>query len=136
MKIEYKFVNGEKVDIEVYGNFEEIILELDHEFKNHERKETRRHESIGNFDDKSDVWSDKDSESVEEQIFKNFDKDKLYGAISKLKPLEQEFLHNLYLSKSPMTQEKYAQYLGIQEKSVQEKARRIRRKLENLLKNQ
>ena len=29
MKIEYRFVNGEKASIDVSGDFEKIILELD-----------------------------------------------------------------------------------------------------------
>ena len=50
MKIEYKFVTGEDVSIEVYGEFEEIMLELDKNLKNNDRKETRRHESLDLFD--------------------------------------------------------------------------------------
>lgn len=46
MEIEYKFVTGEKIHIEVYGKFEEIMLELDKDLKNNDRKETRRHESL------------------------------------------------------------------------------------------
>lgn len=60
---------------------------------------------------------------------------KLYNAISKLKLEEQELIHKLYLDKQTMTQAQYAEYLKIQEKSVQEKSRRIRRKLEKLLEN-
>ena len=46
MEIKYKFVNGEETSIEVYGDFEGIILELDRDLKNNNRKETRRHESL------------------------------------------------------------------------------------------
>lgn len=33
MEIKYKFVNGEETSIEVYGDFEGIILELDRDLK-------------------------------------------------------------------------------------------------------
>ena len=52
MKIEYRFVTGEKTAIEINGDFEEIILELDKEEYNCNRKETRRHKSLS-LSDKS-----------------------------------------------------------------------------------
>ena len=75
------------------------------------------------------------STNIEEDFLESNKVDKLYEAISKLKPAEQKLIHKLYLDKHPMTQAEYADYLRIQEKSVQEKSRRIRRKLEKLLDN-
>lgn len=76
------------------------------------------------MDINSDIFKD---------VCRNFDKDKLYAAIATLKPEEQELIHKLYLSKNPMTQEQYAKYIGAKVKSVQEKSRRIRRKLQVLM---
>lgn len=131
MKIEYKFVTGENVSIEVYGEFEEIMLELNNNLKNNDRKEMRRHESLDLLDKDegtADITTD-----VFEDVLKNLDKDKLYAAIAKLKSQEQDLIHKLYLDKNPMTQEQYAKYIGTKVKSVQEKSRRIRRKLEVLM---
>ena len=131
MKIEYKFVTGEDVSIEVYGEFEEIMLELDRNLKNNDRKETRKHESLDLFakdERNSDITVD-----ILGDVCRNFDKYKLYDAIEKLKSEEQELIHKLYLSKSPITQEQYSKYIGTKVKSVQEKSRRIRRKLEVLM---
>lgn len=131
MEIKYKFVNGEETSIEVYGDFEEIILELDRDLKNNNRKETRRHESLSLLDSaKQSIATNTD---VYSQTLKNLDKDKLYDAIAKLKPQEQELLRNLYLSDKPMTQGQYANISNIKEKSVQEKSRRIRKKLKKLI---
>ena len=97
MKIEYKFVTGEDVSIEVYGEFEEIMLELDRNLKNNDRKETRRHESLDLFDKderNSDITVD-----ILGDVCRSFDKDKLYDAIAKLKPQEKELIHKLYLNK-------------------------------------
>lgn len=132
MEIEYKFVTGEKIHIEVYGKFEEIMLELDKNLKNNDRKETRRHESLSEVE-KSPNNTDESSD-VYEEVLKKLDKDKLYSAIAKLKPSEQDLLQQLYLSNNTITQEQYANRLGTRVKSVQEKSRRIRRKLENLIK--
>ena len=116
MEIKYTFVNGEETSIEVYGDFEGIILELDRDLKNNNRKETRRHESLSLLD--SDKQSIAINTDVYSQILKTLDKDKLYAAIAKLKPQEQELLRNLYLSDKPMTQKQYASVLGITENAV------------------
>ena len=61
MKIEYRFVNGEKASIDVSGNFEKIIIELDRDLKNNNRKETRRHESLSLLDsDKQNIATNTD----------------------------------------------------------------------------
>ena len=91
MEIEYKFVTGEKIHIEVYGEFEEIMLELDKNLKNNDHKETRRHESLSLFDkDENNMDANVD---VYEDVIKSLDRDELYYAIQKLKPKEQELLH-------------------------------------------
>ena len=134
MKIEYRFVTGEKAAIEINGDFEEIILELDKEEYNCNRKETRKHKSLS-LSDKS-IENMSISSDICDDVFKNIDKEKLHKAISLLKPDEQELLHNLYLNDKPITQNEYANILHINEKSVQEKSRRIRKKLKKFLKTE
>ena len=88
MKIEYKFVTGENVSIEVYGEFEEIMLELDKNLKNNDHKETRRHESLDLFDKderNADITVD-----ILGDVCRNLDKDKLYDAIETLTLQEQK----------------------------------------------
>ena len=131
MKIEYKFVTGEDVSIEVYGEFEEIMLELDKNLKNNDRKETRRHESLDLFDKderNSDITVD-----ILGDVCRNFDKDKLYDAIAKLKPQEQELIHKLYLDKNPMTQAEYARNINISDAAMWKKIQRIRDKIKRLI---
>ena len=131
MKIEYKFVTGEDVSIEVYGEFEEIMLELDRNLKNNDRKETRRHESLDLFDKderNSDITVD-----ILGDVCRNFDKDKLYDAIAKLKPQEQELIHKLYLAKNPMTQAEYARNINISDAAMWKKIQRIRDKIKRLI---
>ena len=131
MKIEYKFVTGEDVSIEVYGEFEEIMLELDRNLKNNDRKETRRHESLDLFDKderNSDITVD-----ILGDVCRNFDKDKLYDAIAKLKPQEKELIHKLYLDKNPMTQAEYARNINISDAAMWKKIQRIRDKIKRLI---
>ncbi len=131
MKVEYRFVNGEKASIDVSGDFEKIILELDRNLKNNNRKETRRHESLNLFD--SDKQSIATNTDVYSQILKTLDKDKLYVAIAKLKPQEQELLRNLYLNDKPMTQKQYACVLGITENAIQLRLAKIKKKLKRII---
>ena len=131
MEIEYKFVTGEKIHIEVYGKFEEIMFELDKNLKNNDRKETRRHESLSLFDkDGNNIDANAD---VYEDVIKSLDRDKLYYAIQKLKPKEQELLHNLYFCKNPISQIELARIKNVSVGSIKMQLQRIKAKLKKLL---
>ena len=134
MKIEYRFVTGEKVTAEISDEFKDVVIKLDKEEYNCNRKETRKHKSLS-LSDKS-IENMSISSDICDDVFKNIDKEKLHKAISLLKPDEQELLHNLYLNDKPITQNEYANILHINEKSVQEKSRRIRKKLKKFLKTE
>ena len=114
MKIEYRFVTGEKVTAEISDEFKDVVIELDKEEYNCNRKETRRHKSLS-LSDKS-IENMSLSSDICDDVFKNIDKEKLHNAISRLKPNEQELLHNLYLNDKPITQKEYANILHINEK--------------------
>ena len=114
MKIEYRFVTGEKVTAEISDEFKDVVIELDKEEYNCNRKETRRHKSLSLSD--KNIENISISSDICDDVFKNFDKEKLHNAISRLKPNEQELLHNLYLNDKPITQKEYANILHINEK--------------------
>ena len=123
MKIEYRFVTGEKVTAEISDEFKDVVIKLDKEEYNCNRKETRRHKSLS-LSDKS-IENMSISSDICDDVFKNIDKEKLHKAISLLKPDEQELLHNLYLNDKPITQNEYANILHINEKSVQKKLKKF-----------
>ena len=131
MKIEYRFVTGEKAAIEINGDFEEIILELDKEEYNCNRKETRRHKSLS-LSDKS-IENMSLSSDICDDVFKNIDKEKLHNAISLLKPDEQELLHKVYLDLDKINITKYANSLGVKPTVLWKRLERIRKKLKNIL---
>ena len=82
--------------------------------------------------DKSDMLIDKRVD-LDELIFKKSKVDKLYEAISKLKPAEQELIHKLYLDKHPMTQAEYARSINTSDAAMWKKVQRIRDKLKKLI---
>ena len=82
--------------------------------------------------DKSDMLIDKRVD-LDELIFKKSKVDKLYEAISKLKPAEQELIHKLYIDKNPMTQIEYAKIKNVSVGSVKMRLQRVKAKLKKLI---
>ena len=131
MKIEYRFVTGEKTAIEINGDFEEIILELDKEEYNWNRKETRRHKSLS-LSDKS-IENMSLSSDICDDVFKNIDKEKLHKAISLLKPDEQELINKIYLNKTKLSISDYAKLANVSQNAIKQRLKRIRKKLKSFI---
>ena len=83
--------------------------------------------------DKSGMLIDKRVD-LDELILKTSKVDKLYEAISKLKPAEQELIHKLYLCKHPLTQAEYAKSHNIQYTTLRKRIERLRQKLKSAIK--
>lgn len=132
MVIKYEFVTGEKVEFEVSNDLSNTTQQIESEIKNSDRRETRRHQSLSELMDKAEILTDKNV-NIEEEFLKRVEVDKLYEAISKLKPSEQEIIHKLYLDKHPMTQAEYAKILGITENAVKQRVKWLRNKLKKRL---
>ena len=110
----------------------ETILQIDNEIKNSNRRETRRHQSLNELNDKADLIVD-EGINIEENFSQKLEMDKLYAAISKLKPSEQELIHKLYLDKQPMTQAEYSKIKKTSVGSIKMQVQRIKAKLKKLL---
>ena len=132
MEITYKSVTGENIKVSVAKEFESVMMQMEKDLYNNNHKETRRHQSLSEMIDKSDMLIDKRGD-LDELIFKKSKVDKLYEAISKLKPAEQELIHKLYLCKHPMTQAEYARSINISDAAMWKKVQRIRDKLKKLI---
>lgn len=132
MLIKYEFVTGEEVEIEVSNDFGITMLQIETKNKNSNRRESRRHQSLTEIQDNSEVLVD-DSVNIEDDFLKTVDLDNLRQAISQLKPQEQVLIHRLYLDKHPMTQAEYARRKNISESVIWKKVQRIRNKLKKLI---
>ena len=130
MEVTYSFVNGENVIVSVGEELGKTIMQLDRDLYNNNHKETRRHQSLNEMLDKADTFVDKNV-NIEDDFFRRNDADKLYNAISKLKPSEQELLHKLYLSKNPMTQAEYAKSHNISYTTLRKRIERLKEKLKS-----
>lgn len=132
MEIKYTFVNGEEISISVYGDFEKIILDLDRNLYNNNHTETRRHISLDAFEEDKTMLRDTGLD-LENQVLNRADSKTLYKAISKLKPYEQELIHNLYLRDHPAIQKDYAKKLGISHAIMRKRVERLKSKLARLI---
>jgi len=132
MEVTYNFVNGENVIVLVDEKLGGTIMQLDKDLYNNNHRETRRHKSLNEMVNKADTFVDKNV-NIEDDFLRRSDVDKLYEAISKLTPSEQELIHKLYLSKNPMTQTEYAKSVNISNANMWKKIQRIRDKLKKLI---
>lgn len=131
MKIEYRFVTGEKVTAEISDEFKDVVIKLDKEEYNCNRKETRRHKSLS-LSDKS-IENISISSDICDDVFKNIDKEKLHNAISRLKPDEQELINKIYLNKAKLSILNYAKLANVSQNAIKQRLKRIRKKLKSFI---
>ena len=132
MKIKYQFAN-ESIEVEVSDDWGNILIDLDRQEYNVNKKETRRHVSLNGMDYEGDIFADEID--IEELILKEEMSEVLRAAIRKLKPQQQELIYALYLSERPMSQAEYGKQIGIEETSVQQNARRAKARLKEIINN-
>lgn len=115
----------------------ETLHSLDYEEVDNDRRETRRHSSFDDLNDKAETIADPDGD-VEDRILSNLEweraKTAVDEAISTLKPKEQSIIKWLYLSDKPLTQAEVGKRLDMTEDSVKKSAFRIRAKLKEFSK--
>lgn len=116
----------------------EILHQFDDEEVNNNRRETRRHSSIDEINDKSkyikDLYVDVEEEALS-KIESEATKKIVQDTLLELKPQQRDLINKLYLSDNPMTQAEYAEELGIEESSVSQKAWRARTKIKKIIEN-
>ncbi len=95
MKIKYEFAT-ETVEIEVTEEWANIMLELDRQEYNSNRRETRRHCSLDalNLDD---AYLPSDEDVVRDVITK-IENERLYEAISRLSPRQKYLIEQVYFN--------------------------------------
>ena len=123
MKITYRFINGDIVEIEADQEIGEVILELERQERCNDHTETRRHSRLDCNDDKSS-WQI-DERALEEgaeclircggRTFCNGDR-RLKDAASKLTNRQKELLAEHIIG--GVSVEEYAKKRGLTERAV------------------
>lgn len=117
-------------EIEVTDELAAAYAEMEHKEKLNERRETRRHQSLDKSlehgfdvaDATADVWA---------QVERRERAQKLYAAITRLSPEQQELLRQVYFEYVPQTE--IAAHEGVTKKAINNRLKRILTKLKNLL---
>lgn len=131
MLVRYQFVNGEISEVEVGRDVGEAIMELEREQGLRERVETRRHVLLQNRYDGE--WCAV-YEDIDGLLSRVYAVPLVQAALLALSPKQRDLLYLLYMSETPISQAEYAVRLGIDERSVQQNARRARMALVEALK--
>ena len=94
-KYTYPSVTGEASEIEVTGEWAEILAQADKDEYNNHQTETRRHVSLEEFYHDGDlVFASPDD--VEKEVIFNADKARLYGAIQSLCESQRDLIYSIY----------------------------------------
>ena len=138
--IYYGVGGGKTILIPGEDGITEAIIETLHNFDDDDfdnnRRETSKHNSIDDINDKSESIVDQNID-VEGQVFSELEneviKKMVLKAVSDLKPQQRDLIYALYLSDKPIPQAEYAKSLGITESSVCQKAWRARIHLKQII---
>jgi|SRR5690554_5613861 len=117
MKITYKFVTGEMVEVEVPEEIGEVSIEIDHEINNGDRRETRRHNSLSVMEEKG--FQFEDDTDVEEQVDLNIRNDKLHQAVEKLLPKQKELIRKVFYEDTKLVE--IAREEGVSEAAIRDR---------------
>ena len=130
MLIKYEFATGEVVEIDVPEDIGNVIIEIEHNNYNSNRKETRRHESLSGVADKSPILIDPVAD-IEADVIANTEKTALHIAIAKLQPQQKELVDKLYFQNMKIAD--VARLENVTEGAIRNRVRKILAKLKKYL---
>lgn len=128
MKINYKFAD-ETVEIEVSEEWGSVLVELDRREYNANRRETRRHESYSDGDER-DTLEDRDTE-IETDLLQRLDFEKLVAALERLLPQQQSLIRRVFFQETSITQ--IAREMGVSQQAISKQLKGIYKKLKKLM---
>jgi len=126
MKIRYQFVNGDISEIEVDDVLGEVLLDLERQESNNNRKETRRHYSL-----ESRIYEGEDYGAEDENLRRFGDLESIRSAMRELTPRQRICVYAYFFNGKKYTE--IARELGIHESTVRESVRSALKKLEKYL---
>lgn len=130
MKIQYSYCDGQSISIEVEDSLGEVVIQLDRDEYNINRRETRRHESYSDDNDKRDTLADPAAD-VETDVIRAVENNRLYQAVQALQPRQQELVRQIYFENRKIAD--IARQQGVTEGAVRDRLRKIHERLKKLL---
>lgn len=130
MKIKYEFVN-ETVELDVPKEWGDILVDMDRQEHNNNRRETRRH-----YHYEACEYEGADFAAWDANITAIFegpsDEERLLEAISRLKPEQKELVRAIYFDGESVNS--YAAREGVSQSAISHRLKTVKNKLKKLLK--
>ena len=127
MKITYEFVTGEVSEAEVDERLGGMLLDLDRQQYNNDKKETRRHVSLDGMDYEGELFVS--AEDTEGEAERREDMARLYSAMEALSPSQRELVKKVYFEERKITD--IAREEGVSHVAVRDRLERIYKKIKN-----
>ncbi|WP_277407341.1 sigma-70 family RNA polymerase sigma factor [Lacrimispora xylanisolvens] len=135
MRINYEFLTGERLEIEVDDNIGEVIIEMEKMQSRRNRAETRRHNSLEFMQENRDGYRPMqftdNRADVEQIIIHSDEKERLHRAIQKLDRKDSIIVKKYYFEDKTM--EEIGKELGISAMAVSKRLKKIPDKIKKLL---
>lgn len=128
MKIKYEFAN-ETVEIEVYEEWGNILVDLNRQEYNINHKETRRHYSLDACQFEGADFAVED-DAFDTLFAEPTAAERLHTAIAKLKPEQQKLIRAIYFEGVSVND--YARMEGCTQSAISHRLQTIRNKLKKL----
>ena len=129
MEIKYEFVTGEVLAIEVEDELGEVILELDRQERNNDRRESRRHMSLDGMDFEGETF--RAEADTPREAMGRVDTERLMEALDMLSLSQRELLLKGYFKGGRIVD--IAREQGVGESAIRDRIRRIHKKLKKYL---
>ncbi len=129
MNIKYEFVTGEIIEIQISDHIAEIVIEIERDTYNSNRRETRRHNSIEHMQGRGLQFSDKGA-SVIAIVEEKETNEALHNMLDKLLPQQKELVQKVFFQGMSITQ--IARDEGVSETAIRNRLNKIYKKLKAL----
>ncbi len=129
MKITYEFVTGEVSEVEVDERLGGMLLDLDRQQYNNDKKETRRHVSLDGMDYEGELFAS--AEDTEGEAERREDMARLFSAMEALSTSQRELVKKVYFEERTFAS--IAREEGVGESAIRDRMKRIHKKLEKNL---
>lgn len=135
MKINYEFVTGEKLGLEVDDSIGEIVIEMEVSQCRRNRTETRRHNSLEAMQEQllghNPTQFMDEKADIEQFIVAKDERERLHQAIGQLEYRDSLIVRRYYFENKTM--QEIADDMGISAMAVSKRLKKIPEKLKNLM---
>ena len=130
MKIKYEFATNDVSEVEVNDELGKEIIEIERAEYNNNRRETRRHNSYNDDNDKMETLMDTKVNIVRDVEMKICIED-LEKAIKMLQEQQQELINKLFFQEQSMAE--IAREEGVSSKAIQDRISKIKNRLRKII---